>query len=69
MRHEAFISGKYSTKFVDNYFKPEYLNNPNDYSDIAAIMAARYFEDKKQTTTTICNNNTSVSNWKRNRIN
>ncbi len=40
MNHEAFKSGKFDTHFVQNYFKPELMDQKNpDEIEIAAIIA------------------------------
>ena len=47
---KAFRTGKFDTKFIENYFKPEYLLEDDAVADeIAAILAASIWEkDKKQ---------------------
>jgi len=47
MNHDAFISGKFDTHFVVNYFKPIELNE--DESQLAALFSAWFMEEKKQT--------------------
>ena len=48
IQHEAFTSGKFDTKFVQNYFKPEMLQKLNpEHMEIAAVLAAMVVEDKK----------------------
>ncbi len=67
MEHEAFITGKFDTGFVDRYFTPESLEASNsDEQEVAALMAA-YVEDTSSTTTLSLATVSSVSNWKRNR--
>jgi acetyl-CoA carboxylase biotin carboxylase subunit len=67
--HNAFRSGKFDTKFVENYFTPEVLNNDatNDEEEIAAIFAMHAIsqlkpELKKNTSATSSKNK---GNWKR----
>jgi len=43
MKHPAFIDGKYDTKFIDNYFTPELLENTNDDDEVAAFAAGKLF--------------------------
>lgn len=47
MNHDAFISGKFDTHFVVNYFKPIELTE--DESKLAALFSAWFMEEKKQT--------------------
>ena len=45
IQHEAFRSGHFDTHFVQNYFKPEYLDNQDDNSEeIGAIIATSLFD-------------------------
>lgn len=48
MEHEAFRSGNFNTKFVEQYFKPELLNRTAataDVGSIASALAAKVFEE------------------------
>jgi acetyl-CoA carboxylase, biotin carboxylase subunit len=48
MEHPKFISAEIDTGFLDNYFKPAFLNTVNnDYEEIAALMATYNLENKK----------------------
>ncbi len=41
VRHEAFRSGKFDTKFIERYFKPEYLLEEDEATArVAALMAS-----------------------------
>ncbi len=41
LNHPHFVSGDFDTHFVDKYFKPEFLESPNENDEIvAALMAA-----------------------------
>jgi acetyl-CoA carboxylase biotin carboxylase subunit len=69
INHSAFRSGKFDTKFVENYFTPEVLNNDttNDEEEIAAIFAMHAIsqlkpELKRNTST---KNSKNKGNWKR----
>jgi len=66
MKHEAFVSGKFDTKFIDKYFKPEMLKNIDDDSDISAIAASSIFH-KQEKSSSIVQQNSTENNWKRNR--
>ena len=73
MEHEAFRSGNFDTKFVEQYFKPELLNNTSQDPDtelIASALASIVFEDL--TTTNGRNDQSSQSSdkatpWRKNR--
>jgi pyruvate carboxylase len=43
MKHEAFISGNFNTKFIENYFKPEYLNSISSNDETFAYAAGELF--------------------------
>ncbi|MFT7380997.1 MAG: acetyl-CoA carboxylase biotin carboxylase subunit [Roseivirga sp.] len=63
IQHEAFTSGKFDTKFVQNYFKPEMLQQLNpEHMEIAAVLAAMVVEDKSTANMKIKDN--QPSNWK-----
>ncbi len=63
LKHEAFTSGNFDTKFVEKFFDPEELKKKNpEYEQIAAALAA-YLIDGKQTQTAI-NSNGQLSKWK-----
>lgn len=63
IQHEAFTSGKFDTKFVQNYFKPEMLQKLNpEHMEIAAVLAAMVVEDKNSAHLRVKND--QPSNWK-----
>jgi acetyl-CoA carboxylase biotin carboxylase subunit len=49
MQHDAFRTGRFNTKFVELYFKPEVLEQPIDHQTelLAAALAAKWFEESK----------------------
>ncbi len=49
MEHPDFVSGNFTTKFVEKNFKPEYLQKTPDSetTEIAAVFAAYLFEQAK----------------------
>lgn len=51
MRHEAFVSGNFDTKFVEKHFDPKNLDFENDETEetIAAALAAHIYKSHKQT--------------------
>lgn len=65
---EPFRTGNFDTKFIEKYYKPEYLNtNAPEVDEVAALFAAAIWENDKKsdkTTTLIANN---ISKWKINR--
>jgi acetyl-CoA carboxylase biotin carboxylase subunit len=69
MEHEAFTSGKFDTRFVENYFKPEVLQNKS-YSDeerIASALAVM-FSNKNNKEASVIEGSQPVSKWKKNRL-
>ena len=67
---EPFRSGNFDTKFIEKYFKPEYLlQDDEDTEKVAALLTAFVWEkDKKQSNTTAATPvGTVTSKWKKNR--
>lgn len=71
MNHEAFRSGNFDTRFVEKYFKPELLNDSAKEEEemIAAVLATQVIKDMKTVPVKSENNTSSISNWKKNRVN
>lgn len=46
--HDAFISGKFDTKFIENYFKPEFLENNDPEKELIAAAFAVHLLKQKQ---------------------
>lgn len=69
MKHDSFVSGKFDTHFVADYFKPEVLLDKKDYSKIAAMLAAKLMQEKPGKSTSQDNGKmkTKTSSWKANR--
>lgn len=70
LQHEAFVSGDFDTHFVNNHFKPEYLDTEEkDSESVAALIAARLqMKCKSQTELAPTEGNTTgASKWKHNR--
>lgn len=68
LNHEAFVSGKFDTKFVENYFTPEKLKGKNgtEEQEIAAVLGAMLVKESKQTVDQSSQEGTTTkSNWKR----
>ncbi len=71
LRHEQFVSGKFDTKFVDNYYKPEYLNaaTTTEEQEIAAMLATHVIENTQTKNNTKEVSAPAKSKWKTNRLN
>jgi len=66
---EPFKAGKFDTKFIEKYFKPEYLGRDDaDAEQVAALLSAYVWEkEKKQGNTAAVTTTAKVSKWKTNR--
>ncbi len=69
MRHEAFRSGHFDTRFVENYFTPESLKPESDTAEeiIAAAMAVNELGKNGKPHANPPAAEPGVSRWKRNR--
>jgi propionyl-CoA carboxylase alpha chain len=69
MQHDSFTSGKFDTKFVEKYFKPENLQTvpTPEEEKIASLLAVKMLTQKKHTTVTSTETTEAKSNWKKNR--
>lgn len=68
LNHEEFTSGRFTTKFVEQYFKPEVLKEkvPEDVQRAAAIFAFEQYNNKQQTAMPSGGKGSSTdSGWKR----
>lgn len=64
LKHDAFVSGDFDTKFVDKYFKPEVLNsNDSDEEQLAIAIAAHLF-NQKNNGQNISNENGTLNKWR-----
>jgi propionyl-CoA carboxylase alpha chain len=70
MQHEAFTSGKFDTRFVENYFKPEVLQTKalNDEERIASVLAVMFANGNKKKEAESVSGPQSISKWKKNRL-
>ncbi len=70
MGHEAFRSGNFNTRFIENYFKPEYLNGDVDEDEklLAAAFAVTISNDSlpKNNSESFAAN--AESKWRKNRL-
>ncbi len=68
VRTEQFRTGNFDTKFIDKYYKPEYLlNNDADAEKVAAVLASYIWESEKKPVTAGTPSGTTMSGWKTNR--
>jgi acetyl-CoA carboxylase biotin carboxylase subunit len=68
MQHDAFRSGNFDTRFVENYFKPEVLKGAGLEEEqlLAALLATTLLENKKSEK--IAEQVPATSLWKKNRL-
>ncbi|MCX2745645.1 acetyl-CoA carboxylase biotin carboxylase subunit [Mangrovivirga sp. M17] len=72
LKHEAFTSGNFDTKFIDNHYTPDVLESKltEEEIELASAFAAQIMNEnkKKSTEQTASQNGNAVSPWrKRNR--
>jgi len=68
LEHDAFISGDFDTHFVTKHFTPEKLQNSNpEAEEIAALFAARLYEEGVGNKKTVEVAEVRISKWKINR--
>ncbi|HNP24780.1 MAG TPA: acetyl-CoA carboxylase biotin carboxylase subunit [Panacibacter sp.] len=61
--HEAFVSGKFDTHFVKNYYTPEKIKEKQkNNAEIAALVALKHYLDSQEILKPVDNKSTS---WKR----
>jgi propionyl-CoA carboxylase alpha chain len=61
--HAAFITGKFDTNFINNYYSPEkILDQQKEDAEIAAMVAVRHWIEQQKILTAVENKTTS---WKR----
>lgn len=62
---EPFKAGQYDTKFIEKYFKPEYLVQSNPEAEqVAALLGAMIWEKEKKPLNATAMANANVSKWK-----
>ncbi len=64
LKHDAFISGKFDTKFVQTHFKPEMLDTHNEEEEQIAIALAAYLLEEKKKTSNAVGKDGQMSKWK-----
>ncbi len=68
VRNEHFRSGNFDTKFIDKYYKPEYLiTEDKEAEEVAALLAAYVWEKNKKQNSTATATLNGLSKWKMNR--
>ena len=70
MNHEAFRSGQFDTRFVELYFDPEKLVEPQDENEqvISALLSISLLDSFKSSVTESLYVTPSAGKWKRNRL-
>lgn len=70
MKHDAFTSGNFDTKFVEKYFTPDTLKaEPIEHEEaIAAILASKLMGERPKASA-IASEVSEQSNWRKNRLN
>jgi len=68
LEHKAFISGNFDTHFVTKHFSAEKLKNSNpEAEEMAALFAARLYEEGVGNKKTVAVTDERISKWKINR--
>jgi len=67
LTHDAFVSGKFDTGFIKNYFTPEVLKGNTIHSEAAAIAANLIFNSSKPKQAVLSHSIVKISKWKINR--
>jgi acetyl-CoA carboxylase, biotin carboxylase subunit len=70
MQHEAFRTGKFDTRFVENYFTPSVLDTPPASAEelIASLLSISLLDGSKSTAIEEQSSDQIVSRWKKNRL-
>ncbi|MFO0356005.1 MAG: acetyl-CoA carboxylase biotin carboxylase subunit [Sphingobacteriaceae bacterium] len=67
LNHQAFVSGKFDTGFIKNYFTPDMLKGEPVSEDVAAIAANLIYDLSRPKEPVYDNNSVKISKWKINR--
>lgn len=68
MKHPAFRSGNFDTRFIENYFTPSVVaSESTDDEELIAAMLATQLLSKQSTQAKPAQSNNVVSKWKKNR--
>jgi propionyl-CoA carboxylase alpha chain len=69
MEHEAFRSGDFDTRFVENHFRPESLSRPDeDVAWISAAIAVTLMNGNGSSEGKVTPSHTSADKWKKRRL-
>jgi propionyl-CoA carboxylase alpha chain len=70
MHHDAFRSGKFDTRFVEKYFKPEVLTGARNEDDevIAGVLATHLLQEVSASKSSDEHVQAGPSKWKKNRL-
>ena len=69
MQHDAFITGNFDTRFVENYFRPELLVSPDEKSEwISAAIAATLMNGRRSSQIPDETPKTDTAKWKQRRF-
>ena len=65
MENEHFINGNFDTKFIDNYFKPEYLQSKEDQTleEALGLIASYVFSNKVASSQASNTSSSTESDW------
>jgi len=70
LKHPAFTSGQFDTKFVEKYFKPEVLKaQPAADEEILAVALAATATTASKPVVELVHNAATPGKWKKNRLN
>ncbi len=69
LKHEAFVSGKFDTRFVGLYFDPSVLENQTSELEleIAAVLASELLKNRQKKSEIKSSGEISLSSWRKNR--
>ena len=66
---EPFRTGNFNTKFIETYFKPEYLvEDDEDAATVAALLASKLWQDAPKGKAGTSTQSTTASAWKMKRL-
>ncbi|HOZ86424.1 MAG TPA: acetyl-CoA carboxylase biotin carboxylase subunit [Bacteroidia bacterium] len=69
LKHEAFVSGKFDTGFIKNYFTPDLLEVKNEeYEAVSALVGSLVFNAKAAGSKPVVATAVKKSKWKENRL-
>ncbi len=71
LKHEAFVSGKFDTGFINQHFKPEYLQKSTTLEEeqLLALFGAYILNQSNSQKNITTSAATQKSKWKQNRLN